>query len=168
MAALGQGDRLVTVQAPRFAMQAPSSWKRTDDADGTVTIAPVGGAGGFGVAYGVVLGIARQDGSGVTDAASLASASAALLQRFVGQGSGLVQTGAATAMQVSGRPAQAVVLRGSSPVADGGTQLTERDWLVTTARPDGDVSYLVFVAPEREFGTMKPVFDAMLGSFRAE
>ena len=81
--------------------------------NGTVTIAPVGGAGSFGVAYGVVLGIAKQDGGGVTNAASLATASAALVQRFVGQGSGLAQTGAATTMQVGGRPAQAVVLRGN-------------------------------------------------------
>ena len=166
--ALGLGDRLVAVQASRYAMQAPSSWKRIDDADGTVTVAPAGGAGSFGVAYGVVLGIAKQDGNGVSDAASLATASAALLQGFVRQGSGLSQTGVATSMQAGGRPAQAVVLRGSSPVAEGGAQLAERDWLVTVARPDGDVSYLVFVAPEREFGKMKPLFDTMLASFRAQ
>ena len=167
-AGMGVGDRLITVQASRYALQAPASWKRTDDADGTVTLAPAGGAGSFGVAYGVVLGIARQDGDGVKDAASLATASAALVQGFERQGSGLAQTEGATSMQVSGRPAQAMMLRGTSPVADGRTQLPERDWLVTVARPDGDVSYLVFVAPEREFGTMKPAFDAMLASFRAQ
>ena len=159
---------MVAVQVARYAVQAPASWKRTDDADGTVTLAPVGGAGSFGVAYGVVMGIAKQDGNGATDAASLATATAALVQGFVGQGSGLAQAGAATAMQVAGRPAQAVVLRGNSPVADGGAQLPERDWLVTVARPDGDVSYLVFVAPERDFGMLKPVLDAMLASFRPQ
>lgn len=167
-AQLGVSDRMAAVQASRYTVQAPASWKRTDDADGTVTLAPVGGAGGFGVAYGLVSGIAKQDGNGVTDAASLATATAALVQGFVRQGSELSQVGTATAMQVSGRPAQAVVLRGSSPVVDGGAQLPERDWLVTVTRPDGDVSYLVFVSPERDFGTLKPVFDAMLGSFRPQ
>ena len=167
-AAMGLNDRLVAVQVSRYALQAPASWKRTDAADGTLTLAPAGGAGSFGVAYGVVAGIAKQDGNGVTDAASLAAATAALVQGFVGQGSGLSQAGAATTMQVAGRPAQAVMLCGSSPVVDSGAQLPERDWLVTVARPDGDVSYLVFVAPEREFGTLKSVFDAMLASFRPQ
>ncbi len=167
-AAMGLNDRTVAVQLSRSAMQAPSSWKRTDDADGTVTLAPTNGAGSFGVAYGVVAGIAKQDGNGVTDAASLAAATTALVRGFVGQGSGLSQAGAATGLQVAGRPAQAVVLGGTSPVIAGGVQLPERDWLVTVARPDGDVSYLVFVAPEREFSTLKPMFDAMLASFRPQ
>ena len=166
--ALGLNDPLTPIQASRYALQAPTSWKRTDDADGTITLAPAGGAGSFGVAYGSVSGIAKQDGNGVTDAASLAAATATLVQSFTTQASGLSQTTAPTSMQVSGRPAQAVILRGTSPVAENGTQLPERDWLITVARPDGDLSYIVFVAPERNVATLKPVFDAMLASLRPQ
>ena len=161
---LGLNDRLVPIQATRYALQAPTSWKRTDDADGTVTLAPPGGSGSFGVAYGVVTGISKEDGKGVTDDASLASATATLVSGFT-QSSGLTQTGSATNLKVAGRSAQAVFLRGTSPVADSGSQLPERDWLVTIARPDGDLNYLVFVAPERDFATLKPLFDSILRSF---
>lgn len=43
----------------------------------------------------------------------------------------------------------------------------EHDLLVTGARPDGGVSYVVFVAPERDFVRLRPVFDSMAQSFRA-
>lgn len=167
-AALGLNDRLVPVQISRYSLQAPSTWKRSDDADGTVTIAPPSGAGSFGVAYGVVTGIAKQEGNGVSDASSLAAATAALVGGFTSGSSGLSQTGQPTSMQISGRPAQASILHGSSPVSDAGAQLPERDWLITIARPDGDLSYLVFVAPERDFATLKPLFDSMLASFRPQ
>ncbi len=163
-AALGLNDPLVRIQATRYAFQAPSSWKRSDAADSTVTLAPPGGAGSFGVAYGVVTGITKEDGNGVTDAASLASATATLVSGFT-QSSGLQQSGNSTNLQVAGRSAQATSLRGTSPVADGGAPLPERDWLITIARPDGDLNYLVFVAPDRDFATLKPLFDSILRTF---
>ncbi len=163
-AAFRLNDPLTRIQATRYALQAPASWKRTDSADGTVTLAPPGGAGSFGVAYGLVTGIAKQDGNGVMDATTLASATTTLVSSFT-QTSGLAQTGAAATLQVAGRAAQAITLRGTSPVADAGTQLPERDWLITIARPDGDLNYLVFVSPERDFATLKPLFDTILRTF---
>jgi hypothetical protein len=53
-------------------------------------------------------------------------------------------------------------------VVDGGTQLAERDWLITVARPDGDLNYMVFVAPEPDFETLRPIFTEMMKSFRAQ
>ena len=53
-------------------------------------------------------------------------------------------------------------------VADGGSALSERDLLVTVARPDGAVSYMVFVAPEPDYQTLKPLFSSMIQSFRCE
>ena len=60
----------------------------------------------------------------------------------------------------------AIELRGRSPVADGSSALAERDLLVTVARPDGAVSYMVFVAPEPDYQTLKPLFSSMIQSFR--
>jgi hypothetical protein len=51
---------------------------------------------------------------------------------------------------------------------DGGSQLAERDLLVTVARPDGYLSYMVFVSPEADFAVLKPVFSAMVQSFRVQ
>ena len=162
--ALGLNDPLTRIQATRYALQAPASWKRTDAADGTVTLAPTGGSGSFGVAYGVVTGIAKQDGNGIIDVTTLASASATLVRSFT-QNSGLAQTGNAATLQVAGRSAQAITLRGTSPVTESGAPLPERDWLITIARPDGDLNYLVFVSPERDFATLKPLFDTILRTF---
>ena len=127
---MGLNDGRTPLQAPRFRLEYPSSWTQSTDANGTVTIAPKGAAGSFGVAYGVVMGIEKQSGNGVADASGLASATTALVQ--------------------------------------GGTAVAERDWLVTVARPDGDMSYMVFVSPERDFATMKPVFDGIVASFRPQ
>jgi hypothetical protein len=51
---------------------------------------------------------------------------------------------------------------------EGGSALAERDWLVTIARPDGDLNYMVFVSPEADFAILKPVYSAMAQSFRAQ
>lgn len=167
-AKLGLSDPMAPLQAPRFAISYPASWKQSSDASGAVTLYPEGGAGDGGVAYGVVIGIEKQSGNGVTDAASLAAATTALVQRFSSESTGLSAAGTMTPRQVGGRPAAAVDLRGSSPVVANGASAMERDWLVTVARPDGDMSYMVFVAPEGDFGIMKPVFDAMVASFRPQ
>ena len=161
-AQLGLGDALAPVQAQRFSMRAPASWQQSTDAGGGVTLAPQGGAGSFGLAYGVL--VATQP---VAGGASLDAATRALVASLVQGNAGLTQTGAVTTLQGSGQAERAVDLRGSSPVTAGGAPLPEHDWLVTVSRPDGDLSYLVFVAPEQDFATMKPLFRTMLATFQA-
>jgi beta-barrel assembly-enhancing protease len=87
-------------------------------------------------------------------------------QQLSHQNGGLQQASQLVSVTVGGRPGNAVELRGQSPVVDGGSQMTERDWLVTVVRPDGALNYMVFVAPEPDFATLKPVFSAMVESFR--
>jgi hypothetical protein len=82
------------------------------------------------------------------------------------QNGGMQQASQLVAVTVGGQPGNAVELRGRSPVADGGSVLVERDWLVTVARPDGALSYMIFVAPEPDFAALKPVFSTMVQSFR--
>jgi hypothetical protein len=120
------------------------------------------------VTYGAVVGFAKQGGDGVSDAASLQAATLTLAQRLSQQNGGLQQLGDFKAMSLGRQIASAVELRGRSGVTEGGTQLAERDWLVTVARPDGDMNYIVFVAPEPDFEAMRPVFKGILQSFRAE
>ncbi|MFI5073279.1 MAG: hypothetical protein ACHP8A_20635, partial [Terriglobales bacterium] len=101
-------------------------------------------------------------------AASLSSATLALAQKLSQQTGGLELVGRVTATTVGGRPANVLELRGQSPAAEGGKQLLERDRLLTVARPDGDLSYVVFVCPEPDLNLLKPVFDEMSTSFRAQ
>jgi hypothetical protein len=39
---------------------------------------------------------------------------------------------------------------------------------VTVVRPDGDLNYMVFIAPEADFGLLRPVYAAMAESFRPQ
>ncbi|MEO8736205.1 MAG: M48 family metallopeptidase [Edaphobacter sp.] len=167
--ALGVGSRMVKYQGARFAMDHPANWQQVGDASsGAVMLAPPGGAGAAGLAYGAVIAIEKQEGNGVTDGASLSAATMALAQRLSQQNGGLAQVSQVSAMTVGGQPANVVELRGRSPVMEGGKQLAERDRLLTVARSDGDLSYAVFVCPEPDSDMLKPVFDAMSASFRAQ
>jgi hypothetical protein len=166
--ALGIGGRMVKYQGTRFAIDYPQKWQQSADPSGAVTLAPSGGASTAGLAYGAIIAIEKQDGGGVTNAASLSAATGALIQKLSQQNGGLEQLGQIKTTTVNGRPANVVELRGRSPVAEGGKPLAERDRLLTVARSDGDLSYVVFVAPEPDAGLLKSTFDAMAASFRAE
>jgi len=164
---LGLDDRMATYKGKGFVVNYPSSWQKGSSQDGGAAFVPQNGAGQSGIAYGVVIDGARWKG-GVRDQDSLAQATSALAQRLSQDNGGLQPASQMTSLSVGGRPANSVELRGRSPVSDGGATLTERDWLVTVARPDGDVNYLVFIAPEPDFSTLKPVFSAMLESFQVQ
>jgi beta-barrel assembly-enhancing protease len=166
--ALGIGGKMVRLQAPRFRMNYPANWQKQVSANGTVILAPVGGAGAMGIVYGALIDLEKQSGDGVSDAASLNAATLALAQRLSQQNAGLAQVGAVSAITLSGQMANGLELRGRSPALEGGAALPERDWLVTIARPDGDLNYIVFVSPERDFAMMKPLFVAMMQSFLAQ
>lgn len=168
-AKLGLHDRLVRAQYSSFAISAPSTWSASSSSgpQKVITLAPPGGSGDFGLAYGVMLGIAQQNGNGISDAASLAAASDRFAQQLA-QSDGLTATGSVSNLTVAGQPATSRDLRGTSPVGSDGHAEPEHDWLVTVARPDGDMDYLVFVAPQSDFATLKPLFNAMLQSFRPE
>jgi uncharacterized membrane-anchored protein len=62
--------------------------------------------------------------------------------------------------KVGGQQALATTLTNISPV--GGN---ETDYVVTVLRPEGLI-YLVFVAPEKEFGDYQRAFQDMLSSIR--
>jgi Zn-dependent protease with chaperone function len=162
---LGLSDRMVTYQGPAFSVSYPASWQKGESKNGSVVFVPPNGAGQSGIAYGAIIDGASFQ-TAVRDANSLAQATSSIAQQLSQQNGGMQQASDLTTLTIGGQAANAVELRGRSPVTDGGSVLTERDLLVTVARPDGAVSYMVFVAPEPDYQTLKPLFSSMIESFR--
>lgn len=160
-------DRMVAYQGRRFSMSYPAAWQKAEAKDGSVAFVPPNGAGEAGISYGVLIDTVRPQ-NGISNVASLARATTALVQQLSRQNAGLQQVGQMTSLNLGGQPANAVELRGRSPLVEGDSALAERDWLVTVARPDGDLSYMVFVSPEADFSILKPVYSAMAQSFRTQ
>ncbi len=165
-AQLGIGSPLVNHRGPNFSINLPANWQATGEANGGATLAPVGGSGAFGLVYGALIGTAQTDG--VTDEDSLASATQQLTQQISQQNGGLRQLTQIQPMKLNGRLANAMELRGRSPLVENGTTLPEREWLIATPSSDGDLHYIIFVAPERDFAALQPTFKAMLNSFKPQ
>jgi hypothetical protein len=165
-ASLGLDSRMVFYNGSAFSMKYPESWQKGEGKNGGAAFVPPNGAGQSGIAYGAIVEHTRFQ-SAVNDANTLSQATSAIAKQMSEQNGGLRQVGNMSSMTVNGQPANAIELQGKSPVTDGGSALAERDLLVTVARPDGAVSYMIFVAPEPDYAALKPVFNSMAQSFRA-
>jgi hypothetical protein len=162
-ASLGLNDHMSGYQGAAFSMNYPASWQKGEGQNGNVAFVPPNGAGQSGIAYGAIVdGVKLQ--SPVRDANALTQATSAIARQLSQDNGGMRQASDLQTLTVGGQPANAVELSGKSPISEGG--LAERDLLVTVARPDGAVSYIVFVAPEPDYQTLKPLYESMLKSFR--
>ena len=112
----------------------------------------------------MIIGIKQQDAQGVSNAEDLARSACPIIEGYI-QNSGLKQSGSLNKIKVAGKDALTAELTGSSPVGDLRGHAAERDLLVLVARPDGDISYLIFVAPQQDYSTLQPTFEAMLRTF---
>lgn len=166
LAQLGVSTRMNDRRGRNFRMNVPASWQATAETNGGTTLAPVGGSGAFGLVYGAVIGTAQADG--VTDEDSLTNATQQLAQQISKQNGGLRQISQIQTLNVNGRIADGLELRGRSPLVENGTSLPERDWLIVMPSSDGDLHYVVFVSPERDFVRLRPTFVAMINSFRPQ
>jgi hypothetical protein len=97
---------------------------------------------------------------------SLDQATADLVQALRQSNPALRVAGDAQNIGVNGLQGRAVSLIGVSPVQHNGEALRERDWLVTVARPQGGLLYLVFIAPDEDFGELRPTYERMLDSLQ--
>ena len=69
------------------------------------------------------------------------------------------------AITVGGKDGRATVLHSPSPFPDAkGQPQPERDWLVTVPQSDGSLIFMIFIAPESDFGSLQPTYEAMLKS----
>jgi beta-barrel assembly-enhancing protease len=151
------------LQHSAFTMSYPANWRVSGDQRSSVTIAPAAGVGERAIAYGVVVGGAQEQSAGTLD-----EATADLVQTLQRSNPGLRVSGSLQPIRVNGQSGRSVSLVGASPLRQDGQTLRERDWLVTVARPQGGILYLVFIAPERDFGQLQPTYGRMLDSLQLQ
>jgi len=111
----------------------------------------------------VVIGGAQDANAG-----SLDQATADLVQTLQQSNPGLQVSGNMQNIQVNRLQGRSVNLSGASPIQQNGQALRERDWLVTVARPQGGLLYLVFIAPDRDFSQLRSTYERMLNSLQVQ
>jgi Zn-dependent protease with chaperone function len=158
-------DNYKTLRHQAFTIDYPENWQPAGNQQSAVTIAPEGGVAGNAIAYGVMIDTAPPQNPN----ASLDQQTQDLIRTIQQQNPGIQVTGNPRNITVNGVHGRSVDLIGASPVQGGnGQPLQERDWLVTLPRPDGSLLYLVFIAPEPDFGRLRPAFEHMLRTLRLQ
>jgi hypothetical protein len=142
-----------------YQISYPDNWQVFGDQSSNVTIAPKSGVSQNAVAYGVMIAKYQPEDSG----GSLDTATHELLASLRESNPDLKQIGHDETIRINGAAGRSVDLVGSSPIKDAvGKALEERDWVVTLSRKNGTVLYFVFISPDKDFGPMRPAFEAML------
>jgi Zn-dependent protease with chaperone function len=151
------------LQQNGFSIAYPDNWQASgDQSSGAITIAPAAGVTQAAIAYGVIVA-AGQD----PNASSLDQATQDLIQNMQRQNPGLRVSGNMQSIQVNGLQGRSVTLIGTSPVQRNGQPLPERDWLITLPyQGGGGLLYQVFIAPENDFGRLRPTYEKMLNSLQ--
>ncbi len=146
---------------PAFEIGYPSNWKAYGDPSSSVTIAPEDGVTQNAVAYGVMIDEFQPESD-----MSLDAATHQLIANLRQSNPGLRTVGNDEGIRVNGVLGRSQEMIGTSPIKQGNQAAQERDWLVTTQRADGNVIYLVFIAPDTDFSKLRPTFEQMLRSFK--
>lgn len=143
-----------------FTISYPQNWQAQNDQNGT-TIAPAAGVAQGSIAYGVVV-----NGGQDPNASSLDQATQDLIGSLQQSNPGLRASGSMRRVSINGVSGRSIDLSGTSPLQRGSQPVAERDWLVTVPRPSGGLLYLIFIAPESDFGQIQPTYQQMLDSLQ--
>jgi hypothetical protein len=149
----------------QYQISYPENWQVFGDQNSSVTIAPQSGVSENAVAYGVIVNNYQPEDS----ASTLDNATHDLLASLRQGNPDLREIGHDENIRVSGVAGKSVDLISTSPLKDSnGRAVQERDWLVTFQRRDKSLLYLVFISPDKDFGTMRPTFEQMLKTMRVK
>ena len=155
--------KMVLADLGPMRIQRPENWPVAlpQQQGQFVTIAPQAAITNRGVGYGVLLnGAPAPQGQ----RRGIDELTRALIQQMQ-QNNELEQLAKPEPISVGGVEGRATFLQSPSPFpgAEGQSQ-KERDWLVTVARPDGSMIFMIFMAPQGDFERFKPTFEAMVKS----
>ncbi len=146
-----------------FRISYPESWQVYGDRSSAVTIAPVNGISQNAIAYGAMINTYQPENAG----AGLDNNTHELIASLKQSNPDLRLVGRDEDIRVNGVSGKSADLIGSSPIKDSqGSVTRERDWLVTFPQRDGSLLYVIFIAPDRDFGQLRPTFEQMLRSLR--
>ncbi len=155
-------DRFKTLDQNGLSIAYPDNWQTFNDRSGSgLTIAPPAGYSNGNVAYGVVINFGQDQ-----NVRTLDDAVHDLVQSMQQSNPDLRAIGSPQPITVNGVHGRSVDMEGNSPIARNGQPERERDWLVMlpdSSRDNGFV-YFIFVAPENDFGTLRPAYEKMLKS----
>lgn len=152
-------------QANGYSLKYPDDWKKYPDANGGgASFAPDGGVvddgtGHAALAYGLIVSVTQSSGD-PNDWDALNTATQQMIQELQKSNPNMKITRQSERVRLNGQPGLATYLSNDSPV--GGQ---ETDWIVTTLRPEGLVSF-VCVAPQPAYEKYDKTFDAILDSVR--
>jgi hypothetical protein len=158
-------EQMKTLNHNAYTISYPANWQVYGDANSEVTIAPANGISQNSIAYGVMInGFEAEQQNGRN---SLDDMTHQLLSQLRQSNPDLRQVGNDENTSVNGIPAKSVIMVGPSPISGSNSRpLQERDWLVALQRDQGTLIYLVFIAPQQDFGQLQPAFEQMLRSVR--
>jgi hypothetical protein len=146
-----------------FQISYPKNWQVFGDRTSTVNIAPPSGVSDNAIAYGVLISDYQPENRGNT----VDQSTHELLNTLRQSNQDMKQVGNDEDIKVSGVMGKSVDLIATSPVQDAnGHAQRERDWLVAVPGRQGNLIYMVFIAPDADFNTLRPTFDQMLRSLR--
>jgi predicted Zn-dependent protease len=146
-----------------YTVNHPADWEiKGDTSSQVVTITPPGGMDQNGnIACGLLIG----NQNAQSNAGSLADQMRALEQSIMQEDPNMRQVvpdDDVIVNKTNGRTAEFLT---KSPLSSSSQTVQERDWIVALQRPDGGLTYIVFVAPDAQFETLRPVFENILRSF---
>ena len=156
-------SRMAVFRHSMYTVSYPENWNMSGSTQASVTIAPNGGTGTDAngqpvTAYGVI--IDRFQGQG-----DLQQQTDSLIQGIEQSNQGMSAVTDVNDVTVNRRQGKSIEFISNSPLGTSSRPVHERDWLVTVPRPDGSLSYLIFIAPEKNFNSLRPTFKRILNSF---
>lgn len=152
-------------QAASYTLKYPDNWKKYPDNNGSgASFAPDGGVvddgtGHAALAYGLIVSVTQGNGD-PNDWDALNNATQQAIQELKKSNPNMKIARQPERVRLNGQPGLATYLSNDSPI--GGQ---ETDWLVTTLRPEGLVSF-VCVAPQSAYEKYDKTFNAILDSVR--
>ena len=137
-------------------LSVPENWQTFSGQQGEIWFAPNGAYGDQGITRGAIIGSFKPQRGSLGEATEDYVDSLLKANSFLRQNSGYTRT------QMGGRTALSTILSGRSPV----TNATEVTTVYTTSLSDGQMFYVVTVAPQAEAANYNFAFRNMIRSIR--
>ncbi|HUO59811.1 MAG TPA: M48 family metalloprotease [Candidatus Acidoferrales bacterium] len=143
----------------------PDNWHLFNSDGKAVVIAPPSGVSQDAIAYGLHMQRIQPGQKNV----SLDDRTTNIVNTLVRSNPDMKAVGSAQRIRVNGLQGRSVDLVSTSPLQDqSGSPLQERDWLVTVDDGSGGTVMLIFIAPDKEFSSLRPTFENILRSVQVQ